>query len=229
MPDRAPRRARARLVVIAASCALAVGGCVGPLAPAPTPVHALDDMKTDVRSVDAFSSVSADGRLNIVMAAGALPSVEVDAPSNVAPLIVTEVSGSDLFISVAAPGYTSDSPATVRIAAPKLESVSLTNGATGTIEATSQSLSASVSRGSVLRGIGNVRQLSVTTLGNSDAQLGDLASETASISAAGGAKATLRVSKQLTGTADSGSIITLVVAPTAQSVTVTGGAKVVGP
>jgi len=39
----------------------------------------------------------------------------------------------------------------------------------------------------------------------------------------------LRVAKQLTGTADGGSTITLVITPTAQAVTATGGSTITGP
>jgi hypothetical protein len=117
----------------------------------------------------------------------------------------------------------------VRITSATLTSVALTGGATGTIEAMGQALAVSVSGGASLRGIGTVAQLSVTVLGNATAELGDLSADAVAISAAGGAKATIRATKQLTGTADGGSVVTLVVAPVAQSVTVTGGAKVVGP
>ena len=228
MPHRAPRGATSRLALLAASVALVAGGCVGPLA-SPTPVPAGTDTKTETRSIASFSSVSVDGQLNVVVASGATAVVEVQAPSNVLPLIETTLSGTDLTVAVAAPGFTSMKPVTVRIMSTTLSSVSLSGGATGTIEEMGGALSVSASGGSVVKGIGTVGQLAVMVLGNSDAQLGDLVAETASISAAGGAKATLDVTRQLTGTADGGSVITLVVAPVAQSVTVTGGSKVAGP
>jgi hypothetical protein len=227
MTSRAPRRAAARLAV-AAGIALLAAGCAGPLA-SPTPVPAANDSRTDMRSLDAFSTVSVDGPLNLVLEVGAASQVEVDAPSNILPLVLTEVAGPDLEISVAAPGFTSAKPVTVRISAPKVTSVSLTGGANGTLDVMAQALDVSVSGDSTLKGIGAVQQLTVTVLGNSVAELGDLTAETGSVSAAGGAKATLKVTKQLTGTADGGSVVTLTVAPVAQSVALTGGAKIVGP
>ena len=228
MLPRAPRGAPARLAVLAAAAALVAGACVGPLA-SPTPVPAASDAKTEARPVQSFTSLSVDGPLNIVVSAGTSQSVEVDAPSNVVPLVRTALTGGELAITIAAPGFTSAKPVTVRIVSPKLNSVSLTNGATGTIEAMGQALAVSVSGGATLRGIGTVAQLSVTVLGSSTAELGDLSADAVAISAAGGAKATIKANKQLTGTADGGSVVTLVVAPVAQSVTVTGGAKIVGP
>jgi hypothetical protein len=228
MPSRAPRGALARLVALAGGIAIVAGACVGPLA-SPTPVPASSDAKTDTRSVQAFTSVTVDGALNVVLSAGSTQTVQVEAPSNVVALVRTDVSGTELSVTIAAPGFTSAKPATVRITSPKVTSVSFTGGASGTLEAMGQALAVSVSGGSTLKGIGTVAQLSVTALGNSTAELGDLSADAVAISAAGGAKVTLRAVKQLTGTADGGSVVTLAVTPVAQSVTVTGGAKVVGP
>jgi len=228
MLPRAPRGALARLAVLAAATALAAGACVGPLAP-PTPIPAASDSKTETRALQSFTSLSVDGPLNIVVSAGTTQTVEVVAPSNIVTLVRTDVAGNELDVKVAAPGFTSTKPVTVRITSPNLTSVSLAGGATGTIEAMGQVLAVSVSGGATLRGIGTVVQLSVTVLGNSTAELGDLSADAVAISVAGGAKATIKAIKQLTGTADGGAVVTLVVAPVAQSVTVTGGAKVVGP
>jgi hypothetical protein len=228
MPSRAPRRAPARRLLIIASAAIALSACAGPLA-SPTPVPAASDSKSETRSVGPFTSVSVEGPLNVVLSTSSSASVQVDAPSNIVPLVRTDSSGTELAVSVAAPGFASAKPVTVRIATPKLASVSLTGGATGELEAMGQALSVSVAGGATLKAIGTVQTLTLTVLGNSVAQLGDLTADTAAISAAGGAQATLTVIKQLTGTADSGSVITLLAKPTAQSVTVTGGAKLVGP
>ncbi len=228
MPDRARQGAIARLALPAACVALVVAACAGPLA-SPTPVPAASDGKIDARQLEAFSSVTVDGALNLVLSAGSVQAVQVEAPSNVLAMVRTQVSGAELSVTVAPPGFTSAKPATVRITSPEVTSVSLEGGANGTIEAMAQSLTVSVSSGSVLKGIGTVKQLSVTVLGNSVAELGDLSTDTAAITAAGGAKATLRVVKQLTGTADGGSVVTLAVQPVAQAVTLTGGAKLVGP
>ncbi len=229
MPSRAPCRALAALGVLTLAVALVGGGCAGPFAGAPTPIAASDQTQTVTRSVSDFSSVSVTGGLNLVVAAGPATQVQVIGPSNVVPLVQTSVAGTELLVTVGAPGFTSGRPVTVKVSAPKILAVSLDGGANGTMESESEMLAVSVSGASVLRGIGTVRQLSVTGLGGSDAQLGDLASDTATVSLAGGAKTTLRVAKQLTGTADGGSTIILVVQPTAQSVTTTGGSTVTGP
>lgn len=228
MPMRAPRHGVARLVPMVAAALFAVAACAGPLAP-PTPVPAATDTTTDTRQLDEFTSVSVDGPLNVVFATSASANVDVEAASNVTPLVSTTVSGSELVVGVTPPGFASAKPVTVRITAPHVTSLSLTGGAQGTMEVMAKAMAVSVSGGATLRGIGSVEQLTVTTLGNSDAQLGDLAADSASIAAAGGAKATLKVSKQLTGTADGGAVITLTATPVAQSVTLTGGAKLVGP
>ena len=229
MPSRAPRRARAAVAILTLGAALAVGGCIGPLAAAPTPIAASGQTQTVTRSVTDFSSISVTGGLNLVVAAGPSAQVQVIGPSNIVPLVQTSVTGSELLVTVSAPGFTSAEPVTVKVSAPKILAVALDGGANGTMEATAEALAVSVTGGSLLKGIGTVRQLSVTGLGGADAQLGDLAADTATVALAGGAKATLRVAKQLTGTADGGSTITLVVEPTAQAVTTTGGSTITGP
>ncbi len=228
MSSRTHGRAHARLAVAAVTIAVAASACVGTVA-SPTPVPASGDTRTEVREVGEFTSVSVDGPLNVVLASGTGVDVQIEAASNFLPLVTTTLTGTDLAIAVAAPGFVSAKPVTVRITSPTVTSLSLDGGAQGTMEVMAASMTVSVSGGSVLRGIGTVQQLTVTSLGGADAQMGDLTADTGMISAAGGAKATLRVVKQLTGTADGGSVITLAVAPVAQSVTVTGGAKVVGP
>lgn len=228
MPLRAPRRDAARLALLLAAMAVSLAACAGPLAP-PTPVPAATDSKTDTRHLGAFTSVTVDGPLNVVYATGSSTQVQIVAASNLVPLVTTTVTGSELAVTVAAPGFTSAKPVTVRITSPQVTSVSFAGGAQGTMEVMAKAMAVSVSGGAVVRGIGTVQQLTVTTLGNSDAQLGELTADAATISAAGGAKATLKVTRQLTGTADGGSVITLAAAPVAQSVTLTGGAKLVGP
>lgn len=228
MPARAPRRALARRVVLLCSVALIAGACIGPLA-SPTPVPAAADSKTEVRGVGPFTSLSVTGKLNVVLAAGGSSTVQLEGPSNVLPLIKTDIAGTELDVTIAAPGYVSDKLVTLRVTSPRVNAVTLSDGATGIIEAMGQSLAVSVSGGATVKGIGTVQQLTLTVLGNSSAELGDLAADAAAISIAGGAKATLRVTKQLTGTADGGSVVTLAVEPEAKSVTVTGGAKLVGP
>jgi hypothetical protein len=223
----APRRAFHRLVLTVASVALIMGGCAGPLA-SPTPVPAGTDTVSQARTVDLFNAVSVDGPLNLVLAVGT-PSVEVEAPSNVQPLVQTSVVAGELEVSVAPPGFTSSKPVTVRVSSATVTSLSLSGGATGTLETSAAALAVSVSGGSNLKGIGTVAQLSVTALGSSTAELGDLVADTATISAAGGAKVTLHAVKQLTGTIDSGSVVTLTVVPDAKAVAVTGGAQLVVP
>ncbi len=228
MPSRTHRRALARLALSTAATALAASGCIGPLA-SPTPVPASGDTRTELRQVGEFTSVSVDGPLNVVLASGTGVELQIEAAANLLPLVTTDLAGTDLAIAVVAPGFVSAKPVTVRIMSPLVTSLSLDGGAQGTMEVMASSMTVSVSGGAVLRGIGSVQQLTVTTLGGSDAQLGELTADTGLIRAAGGARATLKVVEQLTGTADSGSVITLAVAPVAQSVTTTGGAKVVGP
>lgn len=227
MLDRAPCRTLARLAVLAAAMLFAAA-CAGPSA-SPTPVAAATDHSTDVRQLADFTDVSVDGPLNLVLASGTATSVQVEAPSNIIPLVKTEVADKELDVTVAPPGFTSEWPATIRITSSKVVSVSLTSGATGTIEVIGTALTVSVSSGSSLKGIGSVQQLTVTVLGDSTAELGDLTADTATISAAGGAKATLHAVKQLSGTIDSGAIVTLAVVPEAKSVAVTGGAQLVLP
>lgn len=233
MPACPFRRARSRLglVRVAAVAVLAAGtasACGGPLV-APTPIAAAGAVERQERPLPAFTSVAVDGPLNLVLAAGSGQAVRIEAPADALPLVRTEVSGAELLVSLAQPDFVSSRTATIRIFSSRLTAVALSGAATATLEVMAPTFSVSASGGSVAKAIGRVTRLAVAVLGGAEAQLGDVSAETATISAAGGGRATLRVARQLTGTADGGSVITLVTAPVARSVSVTGGARIVGP
>lgn len=227
MPAR-PRPAIPRVALLACTVAL-VAACVGPFAGAPTPIPASAETKTETRAVNPFTSVAIDGPFNLILAAGAAVDVKVEGPSNVLQLVRTAVNGSELAVTVDAPGYTSTKAVTVRVTSPRVTSASLSGGAGGTIEAMAESLALTIADDGVVQGIGTVKELTLAATGNAQAQLGDLAADTVAIAIAGGSKVTIHPVKQLTGTADGGSVVTLTSKPTAQSVTVSGGAKIVGP
>lgn len=225
--SRTPTRP-AMLAALAAAMAIAAGACSAPPA-SQAPVIAVPGSTIETRTVAAFTSVSVSGSLKVILATGIAPSVQVVAPANILPLITTATSGTELVVGVSAPGFVATAMPSVRIISADVTSVDLSEGAVATLETAAQRLAVSLGDGTTLRGIGTVGQLTVAVVGDSSAELGDLAADTASISMAAGARATLRVDRQLTGTADGGSVVTLVARPVAQAVTLSGGATIVGP
>jgi hypothetical protein len=229
MSLRAPRGAFSPTLLLAAAAALVlVSACVGPLAAPPTPVAGDGAVTTEDRTAGEFTAISAGAGLNVVIATGTPTKVTLTAQANLQPYVSTTVTDGQLVVAVVPPGISSDQPITLRVTAPTLVSLSLGEGSTGTMEARSDVMAINLSGGADLKAIGSVGQLALTATGGARAELGDLAVERCTVAMSGGAAATLRVSATLSGTADSGATIHLVVTPATQTVTTSGGATVVG-
>lgn len=233
MRFRAPTRAsssvasaRPLATVLALVAMLVLAGCSTNAAP--KPVAGSGATTSDVRPVGGFTSISASGGLNLVVASGDVAAVKVTAQSNLLPYVRTQVSNGQLSATILDPGITSDKAITVAVTIPRLTSLTLDGGVTGTMELTTDMLAVSLSGGATLQAIGSVTQLAVTAQGGAQARLGDLATDSATVTLGGGAQVTLHVKTAVTGSADGGATLTLTTKPASMTVTTNGGAVVGG-
>lgn len=230
MRARAPRRAPSlATAVVVVAALLGLSGCaLGPLQAKVTPVPGSGDATTEDRTGANFRAVSVGAGINVVIAIGPATSVKLTAQPNLLPLIRTAVTNDQLVVTVDAPGFSTQKTVTLNVTVPRLDSVSLGEGATGTLEVAGDALGISLSGGATVRAIGTVTQLSLTAASGGQAQLEELAATNVTVTMSGGSQATLNVTGALGGTAADGSTIHLTAKPGTQNVKTSGGAIVTG-
>ncbi len=229
MRFRAPSRASSFVPGVALAALLVVAGCSLPSGnAAATPVAGAGDPTTENRTAGAFTSVSADAGINLVVSSGATRSVKVIAQPNLLPLVRTDVVNGQLTATIVAPGVSTTRPVTVSVVVPTLGALSLDGGAQGTVQLQADLLSITLDGGATLQGIGTVSHLALTAQGDATAKLGDLAADSVTVTMGGGAQATLNVKTAITGSADGGATITLATSPGSMTVKTSGGATVTG-
>ena len=231
MRCRAPRRTRTCLflLVLAASAAVA-GGCTG-LPPVATPSGVIvgqGDVTPEDRTTSDFHHLSVGGGLRVVLATGSPLKVTLEAQSNLLPLITTNVVNGQLVVNVKSPGFSSSKPITLSVVAPGLQSVSLSGGAGGTLDATADQLAIDLSGGATLDATGRARTLAVTVSSGAQGRFGGLLADTATVAASGGAQAELNAVGSLTGSASEGAVVRLTRKPASLDVKTSGGALVLG-
>jgi hypothetical protein len=231
MPARAPRRATLLLAVTAATALLATGvaGCIlPPLSSQATPVPGSGEVAAEDRTAGPFRHISVGAGLKVIVGTGSEPSVMLAAQPNLLKLITTQVRDDQLIVEVSAPGITSTEPITLTVRVPALDSITLSAGATGTIEVVGGTLAIDVSAGATIKAIGEVDALTVTASSGASASLGEITTATAAVTLTGGSSAELHVTGAVTGTADGGSTLTLTQKPASVDVKTSGGATVLG-
>jgi hypothetical protein len=230
MPARAPRRATLVLAVVASS-ALVIGlaACVlPPLASQDTTVKGSGAVASEDRTTVDFRHVSVGAGMKVVVGTGGTLAVSLAAQPNLLKLITTDVQDGQLVVKAAAPGITSSEPITLTISVPVLESISLSAGATGTIEVVGGSLSVDVSAGATIKGIGTLDNLKLTASSAGTASLAEVTAAAATVTLTGGSLAEMHVTGAVTGTADAGSTLKLTAKPASMDVKTSGGATVQG-
>ncbi len=221
----------AALAFVALVVPAAVAGCGAALSPLQSqviPVAGEGDVATETRTVDAFTHLSAGSGINVVVSEGAPQSVTVSAQRNLLPIVRTEVADGQLVISAKAPGFTTTQPVTVTVLAPRLESMTLSGGSGGELDAAGGDLALDLSGGATLEGRGRADTLHLTGSSGSTANLTGLAAADAVLDLSGGATAHLSVSNAVTGTASGGATVDLGTKPATVDVTTSGGATIRG-
>ena len=232
MPSRAPRRATLLLAVAAVTTtalAVTVGACIlPPLSSQAAAVQGQGEVASEDRTTTSFSHISIGAGVHVVVRTGAETSVTLVAQQNLLPLITTDVQDDQLVVEVLPPGISSTEPVTLTIHTPELASLTLSAGATGTLEVVGASLAVDVSAGSTLTAIGKLDTLKLTASSAAVAKLGEITAGSAAVALTGGSAAELHVTGAVTGTADAGSTLTLTQKPASVDVKTSGGASVQG-
>lgn len=232
MPARAPRRATlvfAVSAVVSALLATGVAACIlPPLSPQSTPVQGEGAIDSVDRTTAGFSHVSIGAGMHVTVRTGSELKVTLAAQSNLLQLITTDVRDGQLIVEVASPGMSSTRPISLTIHVPVLASITLSAGASGTLEMEGGSLVVDVSAGATIKGIGEVDSLKLTVSSGATAQLGEIRAASATVMLTGGSSAELHVTGAVTGTADGGSTLRLTEPPDSVDVKTSGGASVLG-
>jgi hypothetical protein len=237
MPARAPRRVTAILAVVAAATTLfAVAAAVFVIRPlltqtaanGPVAVAGQGAVKSEDRTAGLFRGVKVGAGIKVVIGTGSEAKVTLAAQANLLPMIHTDVTAGQLVLTVDAPGFTSTDPVTLTVEVPALDSISLGEGATATVEDVGGLLSVDLSGGATILAIGEVASLRLTAAGGSAARLGEVLTESAIVTLTGASRAELHVTGAVTGTADGGSSLVLQAKPASLDVTTSGGATIEG-
>lgn len=226
---RAPRRVASAFAVSLSAVALAAcTSFLPPQATQPGPVQGQGTLTTEDRTSGEFQHLSVGGGIRVVVASGSPVSVTLAAQANLLPLISTSVVGGQLVVNVAPPGLSSTQPVTLTVMAPDLRSLTLSGGATGTLQLMGTDLSLDVSGGAQLEATGRVRTLKLTASSGAQARLGGFIVDSATVTMSDGGQAELSVANDLAGTASGGASIRLIQKPATVSVSTSGGAIVQG-
>ena len=232
MPARAPRRATvvlAAAAVVSALLATGVTACMlPPLASQATPVQGEGAVTSVDRTTAGFSHVSVGAGMNVTVRIGSELSVTLAAQPNLLGLITTDVRDGQLVVEVASPGIFTSRPVALTIHVPELASITLSAGASGTLEVAGGSLAVDVSADATIKAIGELDSLRLTASSGATAQLGEIRAGSATVTLTGGSSAELHVTGAVTGTADGGSTLRLTETPASVNVKTSGGASVQG-
>ncbi len=232
MPARAPRRATIILAVAAVVSALLATGLAAcflpPLSSQSTSVQGEGTVTSVDRTTAGFSHVSVGAGMNVTVRIGSELSVTLAAQPNLLGLITTDVRDGQLVVEVASPGILTSRPVALTIHVPELASITLSAGASGTLEVAGGSLAVDVSAGATIKAIGELDSLKLTASSGATAQLGEILAGSATVTLTGGSSAELHVTGAVTGTADGGSTLRLTETPASVDVKTSGGASVQG-
>jgi hypothetical protein len=172
-------------------------------------------VKSELRTVTAFSKVEVSNGIRLAVQIGPTQSVEVRAQENILPVIATEVQGDTLRIH-STQGFTTSEGVTVTAVTPTLSGVSMSGGSQGSATGlASESIGIEMSGGSALTATGSTTTLALDISGGSRATLNELVAKTVVLNVSGGSNVQVHASGEVTGTALG-----------ASRVAVTGGGKV---
>ena len=219
-----PVLAMLSLLVALAAC----GSGLPPQATQPLPVVGAGSIATEDRTTDAFQHVSVGAGMHVDITVGSPLQVKVSAQANLLPLIVTQVSDGQLIVNIAPPGISTSQPMTLTVIVPDLRSITLSGGATGSLDATATDLAIDVSGGAQLDAMGRASTLRLTTSSGAQARLSGLAVDSATVAMSAGSRAELNVTGGVSGTATEGANLLLSKPPASMTVTTSGGAVIQG-
>src|SRR5688572_15494613 len=142
-------------------------------------------MTTEARSLPGFTSVAVSDGIRLHATIGSPPSVEVEAPDEILPIIETVLEETTLRVRAVEPYQTSER-VQVSVVVPQLEGVALSGGSPGEVTGLDQPmLSAQLSGGARLIAVGSVEDLQAQLSGGAQGLFAELSTGRATISASG--------------------------------------------
>ena len=204
-------------VVVAPSCSTVTG---------PTVIGS-GNAQTEQRSVGSFTKVRVDAAIKATIIVGTDFNVTVTTDDNVLASVATTVTAGRLYVEMNSPAQPR-TPVTVSISMPTLDDVQA--GSAATVTATgvnSPSLSATADSAGTLVVRGNAAAVDVTANSAGTADLGGVPAQTATVRVGSAGRATVNAQQSVTGSVDSGGVVTVVGSPPTVNIsTSTGGAVV---
>ena len=204
-------------VVIAPSCSAVTG---------PTVIGS-GNAQTEQRTVGSFTKVRVDAAIKATIIVGTDFNVTVTTDDNVLASVATSVTAGTLYVDMNSPAQPRV-PVTVSIAMPALDDVE--SGSAATVTATgvnSPSLSATADSAGTLVVRGNADSVDVTANSAGTADLGGVPAQTATVRVGSAGRATVNAQQSVTGSVDSGGVVSIAGSPPTVNVsTSTGGAVV---
>lgn len=154
-------------------------------------------MKTEQRSVPAFTSVDISGAYDVQIVAQKEQSLEIEGDDNLLPLIKTEVKGNVLTIGNEQ-GLSTRGKLRVRLSVPKLDGIT-TSGASDIIisNVKSDAFKIDTSGAGSLQISGETKTLEAKLSGAGDINAKDLRAEKVNITSSGAANAEVYASEEL--------------------------------
>jgi hypothetical protein len=163
--------------------------------------------KTEKRDVKGFDRIEVGGATRLEYAPGKDTTVEVSTDDNLLPLLVTEVSGDTLKVSLT--GNTSTSlGVTVKVTTPKLKGVSVAGASTAALTGlAAKELHLDVSGASNVTASGTADRLDIDCSGASHVHAKDLTAQTVAAHVSGASSAEVHADKELKAHAEGASSI----------------------
>ena len=152
--------------------------------------------KAEARPVTGFTAVDASGAVDVEIANGPEPRVEVTGDDNLVPLIDTQSDGSRLVIRNRE-SVRPVVPLVVRIAAPRISAVTVSGATTVTMHGARDELTVHGDGAATLHGDGAVRQLTVDASGACTLDLDQLTAERARVESSSAATVSVDVTRAL--------------------------------
>jgi hypothetical protein len=195
------------LPLAALTAAVAIAGITG--ACTFRAVQGSGPVTTETRDAKAFTKLESSFGIIVDLTVGEAPSIAVEAPRDLLPIISTEISGDTLKIK-GTTDFVGRSPVTVHVATPDLESVTLFGGSIVKADDLAlDSLGLSISGGAEFTASGSAASLAIDGSGGAQVHVDQLTAGLVTLELSGGAQANVNATDTVTGDVSGGAHATV--------------------
>lgn len=178
------------------------------------------------RNVGQFTSISTEGAFTVQVVAQQDVSLEIEGDENILPLIMTDVSGSELRLR-SSEGYSTSEPIVIKISVPNLESISIAGAGKFDIKGLkNDKFSINANGAPVIKVSGATKELNIDTNGAAKIDTHSLTASRGVVDSKGVSSVEVDVKDQLDVTVSGPSTVTYDGNPTVNK-TVNGPGRVV--